>query len=68
MFSLGKRTRGNMDDKANNDKEVESLIPKREKRPLTGVYLDLLSHGTFNKEIWPFLFAHTDVNMEQFFR
>lgn len=51
MYSFGKRTRGNMDDKANNDKEMESLIPKGEERPLTGVYLDLLSHRTFNKEI-----------------
>lgn len=51
MYSLGKRTRENMDDEARNDKEMESLIPKEEERTLEGVYLGFLSHRTLRNRI-----------------
>lgn len=47
IYSLGKRTRENMD----NDNELESLKPKEKKRTYKGEYLDLLSHRTFHNRI-----------------
>lgn len=43
-----------MDDKARTDKEMESLIPKEEKKSLKGVCLDFMLH-------WSFWFVHKDV-------
>lgn len=43
IYLSGKRARKNLNDNARNEKEIESLIPKEEERPLTGVILDLLS-------------------------
>lgn len=57
IYLSGKRARRNLSDHARNEKEMESLIPKEEERPLTGMYLDLLSYWTFHNGIWPFWFV-----------
>ena len=68
-YSLESRTRENLDDKARNDKEMESLIPKEEERKLKGVYLDLLSYHIFYNRIghfWLIDFRHVISKMDAF--